>query len=63
LLPSSGVINPKPLASLNHLTVPLSLVIFEYVAVAVVWGARRRKRERAGRLGADPGELCDARFR
>src|SRR3954467_6659864 len=27
LLPSSGVINPKPFASLNHFTVPLAIAI------------------------------------
>jgi hypothetical protein len=28
LLPSSGVIKPKPLASLNHLTVPVAMYLF-----------------------------------
>src|SRR3546814_4590261 len=34
--PSSGVMKPKPFASLNHLTVPVDLGLSPWTAVAVV---------------------------
>jgi hypothetical protein len=35
LLPSSGDMNPKPLLSLYHLTLPLSFVIVECAAAVI----------------------------
>src|SRR5205823_3197426 len=57
--PPSGVMKPKPFASLNHLTVPVAIMLLPYSVngMWVVWtarttcGAREHKRHR--RTGTD----------